>query len=109
MARGILQRLLDPGHLDRVFAATARQQYTRDLLFSTVAELMSQVVLGVQPSVYAAYTALREQIPVSDQAIYDKLQRVELAVSQALVRDAAARAAAVIDALGAARPSWLPG
>jgi IS4 transposase len=109
MARAVLQRVLDPGHIDAVFAQTARQQYTHELLFSTLVELMSQVVLGIQPSVYASYRALADRLPVSDQAVYDKLQRVELAVSRALVRDAARRVRPVVRKLRASLPSWLPG
>lgn len=109
MARAVLQRLLDPQQIDAVFEATAQVQYTHELLFSTLVELMSQVVLGVQPAVFAAYRALKERIPVSDQAVYDKLQNVELAVSRALVRDAARRVAPVLRQLRATQPSWLPG
>src|SRR5262249_22968616 len=84
-------------------------QYTHELLFSSLVELMSQVVLDLQPSVHAAYQALADRLPVSDQAVYDKLRHVELGVSQALVRDSARRVAPVIDALGARHASWLPG
>src|ERR1043166_9072146 len=109
MARAVLQRLLNPEHLDALFERTAQRQYTPQLLFSTLAELMGQAVLGIQPSVHAAYQALADRIPVTDQAVYNKLQNVELPVSRALVRDAARRAAPVIAALGAAEPDWLPG
>src|SRR5213078_3107215 len=43
--------------IDALFARTAEVQYTRALLFSSVVDLMGQVVLGVQPSVHAAYQA----------------------------------------------------
>jgi hypothetical protein len=109
MARAVLERLLDPACLDALFETTARHQYTQAVLFSTLAELMSQVVLGVQPSVHAAYQALADRLPVSDQAVYHKLQRVEPAVSRALVRDSARRARPVIAALGATLEDWLPG
>lgn len=109
LARGILERILDPDHLDTVFARTAEQQYTGTLLFSTLVDLMSQVVLGVQPSVHAAYQAQAERLTVSDQAIYNKLQHVEPAVSAALVRDAAQQVEPVIRQLRATLPSWLPG
>lgn len=109
MARGILERFLAPQPLDDLFHRTAQRQYTRDLLFSTTVELMAQVVLGRKPSVYAAYRALEDRIPVSDQAIYDKLQHMELAVSQGLVQDSASRAAALLHALGAVQPPWLAG
>jgi hypothetical protein len=109
MARGVLEGLLNPQRLDDLFERTAQRQYTRSLLFSTAVELMAQVVLGRKPSVHAAYQALAEPLAVSDQAVYDKLQHMELAVSTALVRDAANRARPVIQALGAILPPWLKG
>lgn len=33
MARAVLQRILDPHHLDQLFARTAQRQYTHELLF----------------------------------------------------------------------------
>jgi len=51
----------------------------------------------------------QKTFPVSDQALYDKLNRMELGIAAALVRDSARRAAEAIDALGARRPAWLPG
>ena len=109
MARGVLERVLDPQRIDRLFADTAQRQYTRNLLFSTVVDLLSQVVLGWQPSVHAAYQKMGKDIPVSDQAIYDKLQNVEPAIATALVHHAAGRLRPVIELLGATLPSWLPG
>jgi hypothetical protein len=109
MARGILERLLDPQRLDKLFEHTAERQYTRDLLFSTAVELMAQVVLGRKPSVHAAYQAMSDRIGVSDTAVYDKLQHMELGVSAALVRDSARQAAPLIRALGAASAPWVKG
>jgi len=109
MARTALERLLDSKHLDQLFERTAQQQYTRELLFSSLVELMCQVVLGLQPSVHAAYKNLADQLQVSDQAVYDKLQHLELAVSAAVVHDSAARSEPIIRALRARLPSWLPG
>lgn len=108
MARGVLERLLAPHYLDDLFARTAQRQYTRELLFSLAVELMAQVVLGRKPSVHAAYQAMADRLAVSDQAVYDKLQHMELAVSAALVRDSARQAAPVIEALGPQAP-WLKG
>lgn len=101
MARGVLENLLNPERIDELFDRTAKVQYTRDLLFSSLVDLMGQVVLGVQPSIHAAYQAQGEKIGVSDQAVYDKLNHVELGVSAELVRDSARQAAAVIRALDA--------
>ena len=109
MARGVLQRILNPQHLDRLFTQNARHQYTNELLFSSLVDLMARVVLRQEPSVHAAYRKLESQLPVSDQSVYNKLQRVELRVSAALVRDSARRVAPVIAALRASLPPLLPG
>ena len=109
MARGVLEHLFHAERIDALFARTAEVQYTRELLFSSVVDLMGQVVLGIQPSVHAAYQAQADQLGVSDQAVYDKLNHVELGVSAALVRDAAQQAAPVIGALQAELPPLMPG
>jgi hypothetical protein len=70
---------------------------------------MGQVVLGVQPSIHAAYQAQAAKLGVSDQAVYDKLNHVELGVSAELVRDSARQAAPVIRALRATLPPLLKG
>jgi IS4 transposase len=66
-------------------------------------------VLQVHPSVLAAYKKSPGLQRVSDQAIYDKLQSMELGVSAALVADSATQVLPVIDALGTRLPAWLPG
>jgi IS4 transposase len=109
MARGILERLLDAPRIDALFACTAQQQYTRELLFSSLVQLMSEVVLGVHPTVHAAYQANKAAIGVSTTALYNKLDRVEPGVSAALVRDSAALAEPMVKALRASQPRWLPG
>jgi hypothetical protein len=73
-------------------------------MFSSLVQLMSEVVLGVHPTVHAAYQANKETIGVSTTALYNKLDRVEPQVSAALVQDSAALAAPVVKALGASHP-----
>ena len=109
MARGVLENLFNADKIDALFARTAEVQYTRALLFSSVVNMMGQVVLGVQPSVHAAYQAQAAQLSISDQAIYDKLRQVEVRVSAKLVQDAARQAAPVIGALQAKLPPLVPG
>jgi DDE family transposase len=109
MARAVLQRILDPQSIDQLFTRTAQRQYTHELLFSALVDLMSRVVLGQEPSVHAAYRTLEDRLPVSDQSIYNKLQHVELGVSAALVHESARRVAPVIGALRASLPPLLPG
>jgi len=108
MARAVLERMLDPVRIDSLFERSAETGFTRELLFSSLVKLMGDVVLGVRPSVHAAFQA-DDEIGVSLTAVYNKLDRVELAVSSALVRDSAEQAQSVIDALGARLPAWLPG
>jgi IS4 transposase len=109
MARAVLERLLDAPRIDDLFARTAQRQYTRDLLFSSLVQMMSEVVLGVHPTVHAAYKANRKAIGVSTTALYHKLERVEPGVSAVLVRDSAELAEPVVKALGASHPRWIPG
>lgn len=109
MARGALERLLDAERLNALFEQTAQKQYTHELLFSTLVELMSEAALGKQPSVHAAYQSRADEIPASVTAVYGKLKHVETAVSEALVRDSFHRAAPVVRKLRATEPSWLPG
>ena len=109
MARAVLERLLDAQRIDDLFARTAERQYTRELMFSSLVQLMSEVVLGVHPSVHAAYTTNHEAIGVSTTALYNKLDRVEPRVSAALVGDSAQLAEPVVKALGASHPRWIPG
>jgi hypothetical protein len=86
MVRGIMERIFEPQALDDLFERHAIQQYTKELLFSTVVGLMSLVVSGIHPSVSAAYKALEKVVGVSRPALYGKLNGMEPVISQALVR-----------------------
>ncbi len=55
MARGLLERALNPTKLNEWFKRTAFSQYTRKLLFSSVFQMMNGVVFTTKPSVHAAY------------------------------------------------------
>ena len=81
MMRGLVERLLNPEQIDQWFKQVAEEQYTRNLLFSTVVSVMLEVVCGSRKSVGATYQAMEKAIPVSIQAVYDKLQGVEPAVA----------------------------
>jgi Transposase DDE domain. len=109
MARVIVERFFEPEHLDELFRKTAVEQYERSLLFSSVVDLMHSVVLGAEPSVFAAFRKRRHNLPVTDDSIYNKLKAMELGVSEAVVRDSAQRAAVVLDELKARHDPWLPG
>ncbi len=109
MARGVMERFLNPDRLNAWFEEVSDKQYTRDLLFSTLFGLISQVVCGSHKSVHAAYQASPEEIGVSVVAVYDKLKRMETGTSAALVRYAVSQATPLIEALGGAQEPLLPG
>ena len=104
MMRGLVERLLNPEQMDQWCKQCAQEQYTRELLFSTVVSLMLEVVCGSRKSVNAAYQAMEEAIPVSLQAGYDQLQGVEPAVAAEWVRYTAREGQAIMAAVEAAAP-----
>ena len=109
MARGMMERVLNPEQLDHWFETTAQEQYTKDLLFSTVFDIMSQVVSGSRDSVHAAYQASKEDISVSVKSLYNKLNGIEINTSAELVRYAAGAVSPVIEGLKGTRRSPLAG
>ncbi|WP_343654454.1 IS4 family transposase [Paraburkholderia caribensis] len=106
MARLALQRAIAPQWIDEVFAEHRQRQYPRELLFSTVVELMTLVSLGLSPSLHAAATQTKP-LPVSLAALYEKVNRTEPAILRALVQGSAQRLEPVLAALPC-QPS-LPG
>jgi IS4 transposase len=93
----LLARVFSPEKLDELFEQVRTKQYTQDLLFSTVFDLMNKVVCAIEPSVHSAYQS--EEIDVSPTAVYDKLSALEPGVSAELVRYSGAQLAPVVGAL----------
>ena len=73
MAQLGLERALDTKWIDEMFERESQTQYTKELLFSSIVEVSSLVVMGLRPSIHAAAKSL--QLPVSFQALYEKLRR----------------------------------
>ena len=67
MARVALQWAIKPAWVDEVFEAHRQRQYPRELLFSTVVELVSLVSLGLRPSLHAA-ARKAEGLPVENSS-----------------------------------------
>jgi len=65
MVRALLERIFNAERLNACFARVTQKPYTRELLFSSIFELMSLVVLKAFPSVNAAYLAQQARIGVS--------------------------------------------
>jgi hypothetical protein len=109
MVRGTLERVLGAEHLDAWYARTAHKQYTRTLLFSTVYDLLSQVVFRIQPSVHAAYRKQEDTVGTSLVSIYNKLNGLETHTAAERVRYSASVLTPLIVQLGGTCTSWLPG
>lgn len=108
MARLALQRALDPGWIDALFERHRGNQYQGELLFSTTVELMSLVAVGMRPSLHAAFQA-SPGIPVSVQALYDKIRRTDPRLVRELVRGSAERLEPVVQAIRKAPAPTLKG
>ena len=63
--RAVMENTFNPQRLDQIFDQTAESQYTRLLSFSTVANLMSEVVFHISPSVGATIQANLAEVEVS--------------------------------------------
>ena len=72
MFRTLLEHALDPAEIDRLFEEDAERQYPREVLFSSIVELMGAVVCGAQPSVRAADLNSLGEIAASLSALYEK-------------------------------------
>jgi IS4 transposase len=108
MARLALQRALEPEWLDELFERECGTQYTRELLFSTTVELMSVVAVGLRPSVHGAAKACKD-LPVSVQALYDKIRRTSPHLVRALVQQSAVRLSEVLTPMMKDKAPTVPG
>lgn len=108
MAHLALERALPASWIDEVFQAHWQRQYPRELLFSSVVELMLLVTLGLRPSLHAAARKMDQRLPVSLAALYAKVQRTEPAVLRALVQGSAERLMPLVSYLPECQslPGW---
>lgn len=108
MVSGTLERVFEPTVLDRIFQDHAILGYAKELSFSQCVRIMSEVVFKESPSVGAYYQAHPDEIPVTRQAVYNKLKRLEPQVAAALVHYSAEQLLPAIKAMGAQSPPLLP-
>ena len=109
MVRALLERILNAERLNACFARVTQKQYTREVLFSSIFELMSLVVLKAFPSVNAAYLAQQANIGVSITSVYNKLNGLETEVPAALVQETATEFDHLMTQLNAPCQALLPG
>ena len=70
---------------------------------------MSAVVCGIHPSVNAAARKKAKQMAVSTTSLYNKLQGVEMEVSQGLLRETSRQLKQLISPMGDKPVSMVPG
>jgi Transposase DDE domain len=109
MSRSLLERTLTPEALNALFKEKADSQYTRELTFSSVVDLMGQVVTSAFPSVRAAYLDKSFDISVSLTSLYNKLQGIEPEVSAELVCHSARQLQPLIREIGGRLAEPVPG
>jgi IS4 transposase len=109
MVRATMENVITSDLLDRVFEQTAQRQYCRELLFSSLVDLLGLVATRERKSVNDAYQAEEERFTVSVAAVYDKLQGVEVEVSRQMIRQTAVRLASVVRCLLPRHCPLLPG
>lgn len=109
MMRVLVENMVSAERLDKIFAANAERQVSGELAFSVVANVMSQVVCQIKPTVNAVYVDQKDEIGVTAKSVYDKLAGIEPGVSRALVRDTASRLKTLIRMLGGAPASEVEG
>src|SRR5205823_1272380 len=81
MVNATLERVFDPEALEEVFQHHAQRQYTKVLTFAHCVRVLSDVVYRQVPSVGAWYQAFGAELPVTRQALYDKLKHTDLPVA----------------------------
>ncbi len=108
MVRATLEHAYSTKAIDGIFTKAAERQCERELLFSSVVDLLAMVVWRQRKSVHDAYQRSREKFEVSVRSVYNKLNGTEPTVCRGLVRSPAAQLCAVADALSGRNPQ-LPG
>lgn len=107
--RGLFARVFSDERMDQIFRDHKERQVESPVLFSSLVHLLTPVVCGAKPSVHASYQDCEKALGVSKQAVYDKLQGIEPAVSGALVAVPTAELAQVLAHAKAAKPDPIPG
>ncbi len=109
MTRITLDWIIEQTPLDELFQEVAEGQYQREFALSHFVQVMLDVACGFRPTPRAAFMRREFQQIASISAFYRKLGRMELAVTEEIVRRTARRARQLIVAAGALLPEPIPG
>ncbi len=109
MTRIALDWIIDGTPLDHLFEEVAGTQYTRKFTLTHFVQVMLDVASGNRPSPRAAFLRRDLALIASVSAFYRKLNRMELGVTEEVVRRTALRARQLIVAGGGLMPEPIPG
>lgn len=107
--RFIFERLFVLAEINAVFEKNRNQQYTQQILFSTILQIMLAVVTRKVASVHAAMQALGDDLGASITACYNKLNGTEPDVAAALVAHSYKKGRELLTEMGGLRKNVLPG
>jgi hypothetical protein len=109
MTRLALDWIIDGTPLDQILQEVADGQFERDFTLRHFVEVMLDVACGFRPTPRAAFLRRDLEQVASISAFYRKLGRMELCVTEDIVRRTAARAQQLIRAGGGLLPEPIPG
>ena len=109
MTRIALDWIIQGTPFDQLFEQTAEGQYTREFTLEHLVLVMLDVVCGHHPSTRSAFRDRQLELIASLSAFYGKLNRMELAVTEEVVRQTARRSRELIAAAGGLLPEPIPG
>jgi IS4 transposase len=109
MTRIALDWIIRSTPFDQLFEQTAEGQYTREFTLEHLVLVMLDVVCGHHPSARSAFQDRQLWLIASLSAFYGKLNRMELAITEEIVRQTARRCRELIVAGGGLLPEPIPG
>src|SRR5262245_15915069 len=109
MTRLALDWILDNTPLDRILQEVAERQFEREFTLQHRVGVMLDVACGYRLSPRAAFLRRGLEQVASITAFYRKLGRMELAVTEEVVRHTAGSARPLIRAGGGLSPEPIPG
>jgi hypothetical protein len=109
MAHAILNNVLSDEKLNQIFKNHRQSQRESRWLFSMVVGLMTLVVFQVRRSVGDAYKHYQAVAPAQKSPLYEKINKTEPQVSEALVRETAAGMKAILQEMNAGAAPLIKG
>lgn len=109
IVRGAMENILAPEVVDGIFEEHARRQCERQLVFSTIVEMMCLVVCRMTPAINDSYRMFRESMTASVKSVDNRINNIESEVSRAVVRRTEERMLQIVAELRRRLTSPVPG